>query len=66
VTFPDSMGLRALVEGLRAAQARRGGFEVADPSQPVLPVMELSGTTELFQIRDPKPVDTGSWDTGLA
>jgi len=48
VTFLDSMGLRALVEGLAAARARSVGFELADPSQPVLRVMELTGTAELF------------------
>ncbi|WP_194923105.1 STAS domain-containing protein [Catenulispora pinisilvae] len=60
VTFLDSMGLRALVEGLRAADDRGLGFALAAPSQPVLPVMELSGTTELFPIRDPEPGETGS------
>lgn len=53
VTFLDSMGLRALVEGLQAATARGLGFELADLSQPVLRVMELAGTTELFTVGDP-------------
>ncbi|MBS2532826.1 STAS domain-containing protein [Catenulispora sp. NF23] len=60
VTFLDSMGLRALVEGLRAADDRGQGFALAAPSPPVLRVMELSGTTELFPIRDPEPGETGS------
>jgi stage II sporulation protein AA (anti-sigma F factor antagonist) len=51
VTFLDSMGLRALVEGLRAAAAAGLGFELAAPSAPVLRVIELSGTAELFTIR---------------
>ncbi|ACU72980.1 anti-sigma-factor antagonist [Catenulispora acidiphila DSM 44928] len=53
VTFLDSMGLRALVEGRRAAQIAGVGFELADLSRPVLRVIELSGTTELFTIRGP-------------
>lgn len=60
VTFLDSMGLRALVGGLQAAAAEGLGFEVADLSQPVLRVMELSGTTELFTIRGPAQKDSGS------
>ena len=60
VTFLDSMGLRALIEGLHAADATGVAFELADPSQPVLRVMELSGTTELFAIRGVKPEDSGS------
>jgi anti-anti-sigma factor len=60
VTFLDSMGLRALVEGLQTARAEGLGFELADLSQPVLRVMELSGTTEWFTIRGPVPEDSGS------
>lgn len=59
VTFLDSMGLRALVEGLQTAAAEGLGFELADLSQPVLRVIELSGTTELFTIRDPMTKDSG-------
>jgi anti-anti-sigma factor len=51
VAFLDSMGLRALVGGLRAAETEGIGFELADPSPPVLRVLELSGTTGLFKIR---------------
>ncbi|MEY9892585.1 anti-anti-sigma factor [Catenulispora sp. MAP12-49] len=51
VTFLDSMGLRALVEGRSAAAAAGATFELADPSGPVLRVIELSGTTELFPLR---------------
>ena len=51
VTFLDSMGLRALVEGHSAAVAAGLSFELADLSQPVLRVIELSGTSELFRIR---------------
>lgn len=51
VTFLDSMGLRALVAGLRAAQDRGLDFVLADPSPPVLRVLELSGTAGLFPVR---------------
>lgn len=60
VTFLDSMGLRALVEGLQAAQAKGLDFELADPSRPVLRVLELSGTTELFPIRGTVPEQAGT------
>src|SRR4051794_13064987 len=59
VTFLDSMGLRALVAGLRAAQARGLGFELAGPSPAVLRVLELSGTAALFPIRDAVPEEPG-------
>lgn len=59
VTFLDSMGLRALVEGLYAAQAEGVRFELAEPSVPVLRVLELSGTTELFPIRGTVPEQAG-------
>jgi stage II sporulation protein AA (anti-sigma F factor antagonist) len=52
VTFLDSMGLNALIEGLRAAEAAELGFELAGPSRPVLRVLELSGTTGLFPVRE--------------
>ncbi|GAA2036557.1 hypothetical protein GCM10009839_41920 [Catenulispora yoronensis] len=54
VTFLDSMGLRALIEGVRTAAVAGLGFELAEPSQPVLRVLELSGTEELFRIRGPQ------------
>lgn len=60
VTFLDSMGLRALVEGLGAARASGVGFEVADPSQPVLRVMELAGTAELFGLGSRIPEQSGA------
>ena len=52
VTFLDSMGLRALVEGLHAAEDAGLGLELTGPSDPVLRVLELSGTTGMFKIRD--------------
>lgn len=53
VTFLDSMGLRALVEGRAAAIGAGVSFELADLSQPVLRVIELSGTAGLFKIGGP-------------
>jgi stage II sporulation protein AA (anti-sigma F factor antagonist) len=51
VTFMDSMGLRALIEGVRLAESRGLGFELCAVSQPVTRVIELSGTAGLFTIR---------------
>jgi len=60
VTFLDSMGLRALVGGLRAAQARGLDFALADPSPSVLRVLELSGTAGLFPVRTEVAEESGS------
>ena len=59
VTFLDSMGLRALVEGRGAAAAAGLTFELAEPSVPVLRVIELSGTAELFPLRVPLAEESG-------
>ncbi|MEY9886495.1 anti-anti-sigma factor [Catenulispora sp. MAP12-49] len=55
ITFMDSMGLRALVAGLLAAEDAGLGFALAAPSAPVLRVLELSGTLERFSVREPDP-----------
>ncbi|MEY9932198.1 anti-anti-sigma factor [Catenulispora sp. GP43] len=55
ITFMDSMGLRALVAGLLAAEDAGVGFALAAPSPPVLRVLELSGTLERFSVREPDP-----------
>ena len=60
LTFMDSMGLRALVEGLRAADGAGLGFELTAPSAPVLRVLELSGTAELFRIGGPVVPEPGA------
>jgi anti-anti-sigma factor len=52
ITFLDSMGLRALLAGLLAAQKAGQAFILAAPSPPVLRVLELSGTRERFRVRD--------------
>lgn len=53
ITFMDSMGLRALVAGLLAAEDAGLGFALAAPSAPVRRVLELSGTLERFSLREP-------------
>jgi anti-anti-sigma factor len=60
VTFMDSMGLNALVGGLRLAAAAGLAFELAALSDPVLRVMELSGTAELFTVRGLVPEESAS------
>ena len=55
ITFLDSMGLRALVAGLLAAEDAGLDFELAAPSAPVLRVLELSGTLERFTVREAVP-----------
>ena len=60
VTFLDSMGLRALVDGLRAARAGGVGFELANPSQPVRRVLELSGIAGVFPLSGLLAEDTES------
>lgn len=55
ITFLDSMGLRALVAGLVAAQEAGLDFALAAPSPPVVRVLELSGTLERFTVRDQLP-----------
>lgn len=60
VSFMDSMGLKALVEGVQAAGEAGLGFELAAVPDPVLRVLELSGTTELFAVRKPAPEESGA------
>jgi anti-sigma B factor antagonist len=55
ITFLDSMGLRALVAGLVAAEDAGQRFELAAPSPPVLRVLDLSGTLERFHLRQSAP-----------
>ena len=55
ITFLDSMGLRALIAGLLAAEDAGQSFELAAPSAPVLRVLELSGTLNRFPLRDAVP-----------
>jgi stage II sporulation protein AA (anti-sigma F factor antagonist) len=60
VSFMDSMGLKALVEGVHAAGDAGLGFELTAVPDPVLRVLELSGTTELFTVREPAPEESGA------
>ena len=55
ITFLDSMGLRALVAGQREAEAAGVSFTLTAPSPPVLRVLELTGTLEVFAVRQPAP-----------
>lgn len=53
ITFLDSMGLRALVAGQREAEAVGVSFTLTAPSPPVLRVLELTGTVEVFGVQQP-------------
>jgi anti-anti-sigma factor len=53
ITFLDSMGLRALVAGQREAEAVGVAFRLTAPSPPVLRVLELTGTIEVFAVEQP-------------
>ena len=55
ITFLDSMGLRALVAGQREAEAAGVSFTLTAPSPPVLRVLELTGTLEVFAVGQPAP-----------
>lgn len=50
VTFMDSMGLRFLLEVQQAATEAGHNFALANPSKPVMRVLELGRRTELFQL----------------
>lgn len=49
VTFMDSMGLQVLVQLRRAVTEGGRTFALADPSQPVLRVLELAGVQSMFE-----------------
>jgi stage II sporulation protein AA (anti-sigma F factor antagonist) len=53
VAFLDSMGLRVLVHARQRAVDNGRDFVIADPSQPVLRVLELAGVGELFSVKGP-------------
>jgi stage II sporulation protein AA (anti-sigma F factor antagonist) len=44
----DSMGLRVLVQLMRAVVAGGHAFTLADPSEPVTRVLELAGVQNVF------------------
>jgi stage II sporulation protein AA (anti-sigma F factor antagonist) len=52
VTFLDSMGLRVLVYLMREVTEAGHAFLLADPSEPVLRVLELAGVKSLFSVRE--------------
>ena len=49
-TFIDSMGLAALVSGLKTARQRGGRFVIAAPSEPVRVILELTAMDRAFEI----------------
>ncbi len=49
-SFIDSMGLAALVSGLKAARQRGGKFVVAAPSEPVRVILDLTAMDRAFDI----------------
>jgi anti-sigma B factor antagonist len=51
VTFLDSEGMAALIEGYNAATAAGTGFRVVHASGVVLQVLSVSGVLELFERR---------------
>ena len=49
-SFIDSMGLAALVSGLKTARQRGGRFVIAAPSEPVRVILELTAMDRAFEI----------------
>lgn len=52
VSFIDSTGLSALVQGHRAAEAQGGYLAVVSPSEQVLQVIQLLGADHLLHLYD--------------
>lgn len=48
VTFIDSTGLTALVQGLRQVRARGGDLVLANPPARILRVLDIGGLTQVF------------------
>jgi anti-anti-sigma factor len=48
VSFIDSSGLRVLIAGYKAAEAAGGGLSVAEPSEAVRRLLEITGQLERF------------------
>jgi anti-sigma B factor antagonist len=57
ITFLDSTGLQVLAEARVVARKSRIGFQLSSASEPVLRVLELSGTTTLFDRVAAGPVE---------
>ncbi len=51
VRYMDSSGVATLIEGLRAARARKISFVLIRPSKAVMKVLELSRLDAVFTIR---------------
>lgn len=52
VTYIDSSGIAALVEGFQNARGKGQPFELVSVSAPVLAVLKLARLDRVFQIRD--------------
>lgn len=48
VSFIDSSGLRVLIAGYKAAESAGGGLSVAEPSEAVRRLLEITGQLERF------------------
>jgi anti-anti-sigma factor len=55
VSFMDSMGLRVLVQIWQAVTDRGRSLILADPSTPVMRVLELAGVQQLFEYTHHRP-----------
>lgn len=52
VSYIDSSGIAALVEGFQNARGKGQPFELVSVSAPVLAVLKLARLDQVFQIRD--------------
>ena len=52
VSYIDSSGIAALVEGFQNARGKGQPFELVSVSAPVLAVLKLARLDRVFQIRD--------------
>ena len=55
VQYISSAGLRALLQGARAAQNRNSEFAVCAPSAPVKKVFDMTGMGQLMRIEEALP-----------
>jgi anti-anti-sigma factor len=54
VDFVDSTGLGAIVNGLKRLRARGGDLALRALSPQAMKVLELTGLTKVFEIREPR------------
>lgn len=55
ITFLDSMGLRVLVQTVQRAAEHERSVTIADPSEAVAHILDLSGIRDLFTEAGPIP-----------